>query len=208
MKSVNVMTAALSELDFPKGLEIEKVNKSLIAQAVRVYRAAARQGNANTKTRGEVDGSTRKIYKQKGTGRARHGSIKAPVFVGGGIVHGPRTHGFDLDMPSTMRRRATLHALNMRKDEVTSAEGIAAYNAGTKETAIALQELLQDRKRTLIVLASFERRAFRTAVSNIKHVVTVPADELNAYDVMRYAHIVVENDAWAVLEKRLKASKE
>lgn len=207
MKSVNVMTAAVQEIDFPKVLEIEKANKSLVAQAVRVYRAAARQGNAHTKTRGEVAGSTRKIYKQKGTGRARHGSIKAPVFIGGGTVHGPRSHSFDLEMPTTMRRKATLHALNLRKEHVSTADAIATFTAGTKEAAKALKELLQDRKRTLIVLASAERKAFRTAVANIGYVLTVPADELNAYDVMRYTHVVVENDAWNVLEARLGSNK-
>ena len=77
----------------------EKVNKALLAQAVRVYLANQRQGNASTKTRGEVEGSTRKIYRQKGTGRARHGSVRAPIFVKGGIVFGPKPRDFSLDMP-------------------------------------------------------------------------------------------------------------
>ena len=78
----------------PKEVFGEKINKQLMSQFVRVYLANQRQGGANTKTRGEVEGSSRKIYKQKGTGRARHGSIRAHIFVGGGVVFGPVTHDF------------------------------------------------------------------------------------------------------------------
>src|SRR3972149_4980450 len=77
-------------ITLPQALNNAKINRQLMAQAVRVYLANQRVGNASTKTRGEVEGSTRKIYKQKGTGRARHGAIRAPIFVGGGVVFGPQ----------------------------------------------------------------------------------------------------------------------
>ncbi len=78
----------VKQMTLPAEVFGAEINKELIAQAVRVYRVNQRQGNAVTKTRGEVDGSTRKIYRQKGTGRARHGGIRAPIFVKGGIAHG------------------------------------------------------------------------------------------------------------------------
>src|SRR6266404_5428662 len=92
----------------------EKVNKALLAQAVRVYLANQRQGNASTKTRGEVDGSTAKIYRQKGTGRARHGSKRAPIFVKGGIVFGPKPRDFSLSLPQKMKRKALFSALSAK----------------------------------------------------------------------------------------------
>src|SRR5207248_616028 len=97
---------ASGKVSLPKEIFAETVNKKLLAQAVRVYLANKRQGNASTKTRGEVEGSTRKIYRQKGTGNARHGSIRAPIFVKGGIVHGPRPRDFSLGLSKKMRRKA------------------------------------------------------------------------------------------------------
>ena len=87
-----------------------KVNKNLLAQAMRVYNANRQNHWGNTKTRGEVQGSTRKIFKQKGTGNARHGSLLAPIFVGGGIALGPRTRKTELDLPKKMKAAALLSA--------------------------------------------------------------------------------------------------
>ena len=91
-----------------------KVNKTLMAQAVRVYLVNQRQGTASTKTRGEVRASTRKIYRQKGTGRARHGAITAPIFRGGGIAFGPRSRTFELKMSKQMRKKALFSALSSK----------------------------------------------------------------------------------------------
>src|SRR5882724_11511103 len=98
----------------PAAIFGEKVNKTLLAQAVRVYLANKRQGNASTKTRGEVDGSTRKIYRQKGTGKARHGSVRAPIFVHGGVVFGPKPRDFSLSLPKKMKRKALFSALSAK----------------------------------------------------------------------------------------------
>src|SRR3989344_7204583 len=99
-------------LSLPKEAFSVDVNKALLAQAVRVYQSNQRQGTASTKTRGEVVGSTRKIYRQKGTGRARHGDIKAPIFVGGGVAHGPKSANYRKSISQKMRRIALLGALS------------------------------------------------------------------------------------------------
>jgi large subunit ribosomal protein L4 len=91
-----------------------KINKRLIAQAVRIYLANQREGSASTKSRGEVQGSTRKIYRQKGTGRARHGGVRAPIFVHGGIAHGPKPRDFSLKMPQKMKRAALFATLSLK----------------------------------------------------------------------------------------------
>jgi large subunit ribosomal protein L4 len=185
-----------------------KENKSLLAQAVRVYRARLRQGNANTKTRGEVAGSTRKIYKQKGTGRARHGSIKAPVFVGGGTVHGPIAHDFDLDLPTSMKRAALLSALSMKADVVKVLKGVEGFEGKTKDVFEGVNSLVEGEKKVLCVIGA-NRENFRKSAQNIKRLVTVPAQDLNALEVLSYANLILEDAAIEILEKRLlKVKKE
>src|SRR5258708_4404168 len=115
--TVSVYDTAGKEVEtmsLPEEIFGAKINKVLMAQAVRVYLANQRQGNASTKTRGEVAGSTRKIYKQKGTGRARHGGIRAPIFVKGGIAHGPKPQDHSLAMPKKMKRVALFSALTAK----------------------------------------------------------------------------------------------
>jgi large subunit ribosomal protein L4 len=186
-----------------------KENKSLLAQAVRVYRARLRQGNANTKTRGEVAGSTRKIYKQKGTGRARHGSIKAPVFIGGGTVHGPRAHDFDLDLPTSMKRAALLSALSMKAGVVKVLKGVEGFEGKTKDVFEGVNSLVEGEKKILCVIGDANRANFRKSAQNIKRLVTVPAQDLNALEVLSYANLIMEDAAIEILEKRLlKAKKE
>jgi large subunit ribosomal protein L4 len=104
---VDVSGASKGNMTLPAEIFGVIPNKALLAQAVRVYLANQRQGNASTQTRGEVVGSTRKIYRQKGTGRARHGAIKAPIFVGGGVAHGPHPHDFGLDFPKKNEESST-----------------------------------------------------------------------------------------------------
>src|SRR3989338_10897476 len=93
-------------IELPKDIFSVSANPSLLAQAVRVYLVNQRQGNVKVKTRSEVIGSTRKIYRQKGTGKARHGAIKAPIFVGGGVAHGPKQKDYNLKFNKKMRKKA------------------------------------------------------------------------------------------------------
>ena len=109
---VGIDGASKGSMTLPEAVFGAKPNKALIAQAVRVYLANQRQGNAATKTRGEVIGTTKKIYRQKGTGRARHGAAKAPIFVGGGVAHGPHPHDFSMEFPKKMKQKALISALS------------------------------------------------------------------------------------------------
>ena len=104
-------------LILPKEAFAVSVKPQLLAQAVRVYQFNRRQGTASTKTRGEVTGSTRKIYRQKGTGRARHGDIKAPIFVGGGIVGGPKPKDYSLGINKKQKTKAFFGALTLKLKE-------------------------------------------------------------------------------------------
>jgi large subunit ribosomal protein L4 len=117
-------------IDFPKEMFESIENKPLLAQAVRVYLANQRQGNASTKTRGEVHGTTKKVYKQKGTGRARHGAKKAPIFVGGGIAGGPKPRDYSLKLNKQQKKIALICALTLKRNE----KKLFVLENGTKDT--------------------------------------------------------------------------
>ena len=153
---VDTKGKAKGKITLPKEAFGEPVNKQLIAQAVRVYLANQREGGASTKTRGQVRGSTRKIYRQKGTGRARHGNIRAPIFVGGGIVFGPVPHDFALSMPEKMKRKALAGALTSRYQEgnIFFVDGIEKLEPKTKYVAQMLEALSLTDSVLLVVTAT------------------------------------------------------
>lgn len=172
-----------------------KVNKPLMAQAVRVYLANQRKGGAATKTRGMVEGSTRKIYRQKGTGRARHGGIRAPIFVGGGVAFGPVPHDFSLKMPTKMKRRATASALTsqFREGRVRVVDGLEGLKPKTKYMQKTVDAIAKD-SSVLLVLPGSAGIVGRIA-RNIANVDTLPVSNLNTYDVLSHTTIVFMKEA-------------
>ena len=186
-------------VELPKEIFGAKINERLMAQAVRVYLVNQRQGTASTKTRGEVTGSTRKIYRQKGTGRARHGSIKAPIFVGGGIVFGPRPRKFELKLSKQMRKKALFSALSQKfidqKISVVDPEGA---NGKTKELASLLKNLnlLTKKERdNLVLYVSDSNLSTKRAARNIRGVTVRGAQSINTYEVLANKHLVFEKSA-------------
>jgi large subunit ribosomal protein L4 len=190
------------EASLPDSVFGVSVNPALIAQAVRVYLANQRQGNANTKTRTEVTGSTRKIFKQKGTGNARHGDIKAPTFVGGGIVHGPVTHPFTMAMPVKMRRAALRSALASRAERTLVLDGLSGVDGKTKSVIKIVKSLVGEKKNPLVVLSGDLDKAL-LALRNSHGVDYVQAVDLNIFDVMNHDLLMISTEALPVLESRL-----
>lgn len=186
----------------PKEIFQAKVNPTLMAQAVRVYLANQRSGSAHTKTRSEVKGSTRKIYRQKGTGKARHGANKAPIFVGGGIALGPRTRDFSLTMPKQMRRRALFSALSEKLSEgnVVVVDKLQNIEGRTREIALLLKNINKLDSHVLFVLPK-EAKMVERAARNIDTVTCLPADSLNTYEVLKNSTVVLLKDAVATMEK-------
>lgn len=178
-------------IQLPKELFAAKVNKPLMAQAVRVYLANQREGGASTKTRGQVEGSTRKIYRQKGTGRARHGAIRAPIFVGGGIVFGPKPRDYHLDMPKKMKRAALASALTSALEEgkVMVIDGLSAVTK-TKNMVSTLQAT----GSTLLVISKDAGGVVRAA-RNIAFVDIMPMTNLHAYAVISHQKLVFMKEA-------------
>src|SRR3989338_2709122 len=121
-------------IELPSEIFGAKVNNSLMSQAVRVYLANQRQGTVKTKDRGEVNATTKKIWQQKGTGRARHGSKRAPLFVGGGVAFGPKPRDFSLTISKKMKKNALFSALSskLKENEIKILKGLEAVTPKTK----------------------------------------------------------------------------
>jgi len=192
---------AKGKMTLPKEVFGVKVNKQLITLAVRVYLANQREGGAATKTRGQVEGSTRKIYRQKGTGRARHGGIRAPIFVGGGITFGPvLPHSFSRSMPVVMKRKALTSALTSQYEagNVVFIDGLESLEKKTKFMAKALAATCPI-VHTLLVVTPGADDVVRTA-RNIGDLDILPATDLNTYTVMAHKHIIFMKDAVGVVK--------
>jgi len=179
------------KISLPKEIFGAKINKQLLAQAARVYLANQRKGTASTKDRGEVHGSTRKIYRQKGTGRARHGSKKAPIFVHGGIVFGPKPRDFSLKISKKMKRLALFSALSAKKkaNEIKAVKGLDSLEPKTRLMVDVLNNLgiNEKDKNILLVLSGKTPKDLENiyrASRNIKGVHIINAEMLNAYDAL------------------------
>ncbi len=169
-------------------------NRSVLHQAYVAQMANRRSGNASTKDRGDVEGSTVKVRKQKGTGSSRQGSIRASHRVGGGVAHGPHPHSFAKQLPRQMRRLALRSALSShaRDGSLIVVEGLVPGEAKTKVVAGALKALGIERT-ALLVSGEFEA-ALNRAAGNLEAVKPLPAANLNVVDVVN-AHRVVMTEA-------------
>jgi len=174
-------------MTLPKGLFDVKVSPALLSQAVRVYLSNQRKAHAKTKTRAEVAKTTAKMYKQKGTGRARHGSYAAPVFVGGGISHGPDgRQNFRKDLPKKMKRLALLGALSEKAKE----KRVEIWDGKSKDFT----------DKTLVV-TGMEEEKMRREIRNRDNVSIVTAGSLNPYVVLANKQLVITTAALEEMKK-------
>jgi len=162
-----------------------QTNIPLIHQVVVAQLAAARQGTHDTKTRGEVRGGGKKPHKQKGTGRARQGSTRAPQFAGGGIVHGPTPRDYSQRTPKKMKAAALRGALSdrARAGRVHVVTGFGIDSAPSTKAAVAVLEQLSGRKHVLVVVERADELAWKS-LRNVERVHLLVADQLNTYDVL------------------------
>ncbi|ALU40681.1 50S ribosomal protein L4 [Kocuria flava] len=191
------MATQTVNVDLPAEIFDVQTNVPLLHQVVVAQLAAARQGTHKTKTRAEVSGAGRKPFKQKGTGRARQGSIRAPHMTGGGIVHGPTPRDYSQRTPKKMKAAALRGALsdrarNGRVHVVESlVEGSVPSTRGAKAALLGLTE----RRSVLVVLGRTEDVA-ALSVRNLAGVHSVYADQLNTYDVLVSDDVVFTKDAF------------
>jgi len=190
-------------LALPKEAFSIVVKPQLLAQAVRVYRFNQRQGTASTKTRGEVVGSTRKIYRQKGTGRARHGDIKAPIFRGGGIVGGPKPKDYSLDINKKQKRKAFFGALTLKLKEKSIfgiADSALKIEPKTKLVANFLKTLKLTGKKITFVLPKMEKNNFILATGNLSEVDLIDCQSLNTYQILNNTKLIFFESALEVFK--------
>ncbi|OGH10994.1 MAG: 50S ribosomal protein L4 [Candidatus Levybacteria bacterium RIFCSPLOWO2_01_FULL_36_13] len=194
-------------MSLPKEIFGVEENKSLLAQAVRVYLANQRSGTAKSKSRGEVNISTRKIYRQKGTGRARHGAASAPIFVGGGVAFGPRPHDFSLKLSKNLRRKALFMALSSKlaEGEIKIVSGFEKLEPKTKNMAQAFAKIEKEgKKRNLLLVTPDSTEKYVNVVKaarNIKGVEIMPSSLLNTYQVLKAKELLFMKEAINTLKE-------
>jgi large subunit ribosomal protein L4 len=202
----NVSGQASGKITVPDEVFNVKAREHLVYEAVKSYRANQRLGTATTKTRTEVKASSKKPWRQKGLGRARSGTAASPVWVGGGVAHGPRPRDFYYSLPKKARRSAIRSALSakVREGGVKIVEGIAVAEPKTKKGVELLKSLgVQDLKCLLVVGAKDD--ALTRATRNIPGVKTAIAKDLNVYDILAYDALVIDKDAVGALVEVLKS---
>jgi large subunit ribosomal protein L4 len=188
---------AAVQVDLPAEIFDVAVNIPLIHQVVVAQQAAARQGTHATKTRGEVRGGGRKPYKQKGTGRARQGSNRAPQYAGGGTVHGPQPRSYDQRTPKKMKAAALRGALSdrARDGRIHVVDGFGLGDAPSTKTALASLNAISDRRRFLVVLERTDAVTW-LSLRNAPEVHIVAVDQLNTYDVVASDDVVFTRGAF------------
>jgi large subunit ribosomal protein L4 len=190
-------------VELPAEIFDAQVNIPLIHQVVVAQLAAARQGTADTKTRSEVSGGGAKPYRQKGTGRARQGSIRAPQFTGGGVVHGPTPRGYAQRTPKKMKAAALRGALSdrARDGRVHVVEALSAGDVPSTKTALAALAHVTDRPRLLVVLERSDTVSW-LSLRNVAGLHLLSVDQLNTYDVLLSDDIVFTRSAFETLVAR------
>ncbi len=184
-------------------------NVPVMHQAMVRQQANARLGTHSTKTRGEVRGSTRKLYRQKGTGRARQGAIRAPHHSGGGVVHGPKPRDYTQSMPRKMRRLAVRSALSAKyaEGEIIFIDDLALSTPRTKDMVAMLENLPTKGKKTLIALGEHNVNLAHSA-RNLPYVKTLLASYLNVVDLLTHDTLILPTSALNVVENLLGKQQE
>ncbi len=193
---LNVEGASSGSVELPDDIFDTQANIALMHQVVVAQLAAARQGTHKAKTRGEVAGGGKKPYKQKGTGRARQGSIRAPQFAGGGVVHGPVPRDYSQRTPKKMKAAALRGALSdrARAGQVRVVEAFVGGDKPSTKAAIATLRKATEAKRVLVVLSSTDELNW-LSLRNEPSVHLIEAGQLNTYDVLVADDVVFTKDA-------------
>ena len=202
---VNLENAPVGNVDLmPEIFKVEEINKHLLWEAVRYHLAKRRQGTAKTKDKSEVRGSGRKLWRQKGSGRARVGSIRSTLWRGGGIAHGPNPRSYDYPFPKRARRVAVRHALSvkMAAGQILVVENWDLATHKTKAMIAALDKL-GVKGSALLVGTEASVNAVRASGNNPK-VGTVESTGVNVYDLLKYDQVVFSKDAILALQEVVK----
>ena len=204
MTAVSVVGAESKTVELPDEIFAAKVNVPLIHQVVVAQQAAARQGTHATKTRGEVRGGGRKPYRQKGTGRARQGSLRAPQYAGGGVVHGPQPRSYVQRTPKKMKAAALRGALSDRLSH-GRVQVVSGFVDGdvprTKDAVAVLANAVAPGAKVLVVAHRDDEITWKS-LRNVPGVHVLTEDQLNTYDVLASDHVVFTEQALTAFVSR------
>jgi large subunit ribosomal protein L4 len=193
-------------LELPEDLFDGVVNEAVLHQVIKAYLANQRQGNASTKTRAEVSGGNSKVWKQKGTGRARQGSTRAPHWRHGGVAFGPRPRSYHQDLPKKVKALARRSAFNKRalNNEVAVIERLELSAAKTKQIIELLAKIGIGEQKILILTDGANENVFRSA-RNLQNVQVLPFREVSAYEVLNARQVLIEAEALRPAEEVVNA---
>jgi large subunit ribosomal protein L4 len=200
---VDLSNAVVGSVELSDAVFGAEVNEALLYEAVRQYTAAQRSGTAATKTRHEVSGSGKKLWKQKGTGRARVGSIRSPLWRHGGTVHGPQPRSYEYKLPRKMVLGALRSALSakLRDGELKVVQAFNLADHKTKGFSQTLQKLQAN--RSVLLVEAAENRNLTLASRNLERVKLVPTRELNVYDLLAHKQVLLSEPAAKKLSEAL-----
>jgi large subunit ribosomal protein L4 len=206
MPSVDVIdlrNQKVGTLELADAVFAAPVNEALLYEAVRHYLAGTRRGTASTKTRHEVAGAGKKLWKQKGTGRARVGSIRSPLWRHGGTTHGPQPHSFAYKLPRKMQLGALKSALSakLRDGELRVVNEFALSEAKTKVMRQALNSL--DATRTVLLVDNGDNQNLHLSSRNLEGVKLVASRDVNVYDLLGHQHVLLSEAAARKLSEAL-----
>jgi len=198
----NLKRQKVGDIDLSDEVFGAEVKEQLLHEVVVAQLASRRQGTRAAKERSAVSGSSKKIYKQKGTGRARHGSIRAPLFVGGGRAHPPKPQDWSYRPPRRVRTSALKSALSLilKEGRLTVLENIDLGEIKTQKLAGVLLTL--NAKAGALVVDDKSNENLRLSIRNMEHSQFLPPEGVNVYDLLRYEHLIVSKTAAKALEAR------
>lgn len=199
---LNSSGAEVKNIEINNKLFTDKINTALLHQAVRMYLANKRQGNASTKTRGNVQGGGKKPWRQKGTGRARAGTIRSPLWRGGGVVFGPHPRDYSYLLPQKIRHKALIESVNakIKDNNLVVIDELKLEKGKTKEIASFLSNLKSEGQKVLFVLDGADEK-IKKASQNIANLRIIPRSNLNAYLVIWSEKLIVTEEVLKFLAK-------
>lgn len=202
VKVYNLRREESGEIDLADDVFGAEVNEALLYDIVKAQLASRRAGTAKTKGRAEVRGSSRKLYKQKGTGRARHGSIRAQQYVGGGKAHGPQPRSYAYRPTRKMRIGALKSALSFKlaEGQILVVDDFQLQEIKTKGLAQVLSALNVAEGSLLVDIVGNDN--LRMSARNLPNAQFLPPEGVNVYDILRYEHLVLTREAAAAIQKR------
>ncbi len=203
IKVKNINNEDVKDLELSDDVFNYELREHLIYEAVKNFRANQRRGTASTKTRGEVSGGGKKPWKQKGTGRARAGSTRSPIWRKGGITFGPKPRDYSYNMPKKAKRNALKSVLSekVRNDKLIVVDELLIGSTKTRE---AIEKLKNFKYNKILIIDSKDNEELLTSTRNIPSIKAIDSKELNIYDSLHYDHILVTVEAITKITEVLK----